>query len=88
MSARWCLILCWLLYCSEAQRGSYQVLVEPQDELQLPDLPYSYDALSPHLDAATLRVHHQGHHKAYTDKTNTALQQWREQVRCCFWPWC
>lgn len=57
-------------------------LVEPQVTLQLPELPFSYDAMLPHLDAATLRVHHQGHHRAYTDKANAVLQQWRDQVRC------
>ena len=60
-------------------------LVEPQDVLVLPELPYDYDSLTPHLDSATLRVHHQGHHKAYTDKTNAALAQWRQEVRMyCF----
>ena len=74
------LSLSCLLGCMRAQRGAYVSLVEPQEVLELPDLPYSYDDLSPHLDAATLRVHHQGHHKAYTDKTNAALKQWRDQV--------
>ena len=29
---------------------------------QTPDLPYSYDALEPHIDEATMRVHHAKHH--------------------------
>jgi Fe-Mn family superoxide dismutase len=41
----------------------------------LPDLPYSYDALEPHLDGATLRIHHQKHHQSYVDKLNAALDQ-------------
>ena len=40
---------------------------------ELPDLPYAYEALEPHIDAATLRVHHQGHHATYVKKLNEAL---------------
>jgi len=39
----------------------------------LPDLPYSYDALEPHIDAATMQIHHDKHHAAYIEKLNTAL---------------
>ncbi len=39
----------------------------------LPDLPYAYDALEPHIDEATMRIHHDKHHKAYVDKLNDAL---------------
>ena len=41
---------------------------------QLPDLPYDYDALEPHISAQTLRLHHQKHHKGYVDKLNEALE--------------
>ena len=40
---------------------------------KVPDLPYDYDALEPHIDAATMRVHHDKHHQAYVDKANAAL---------------
>ena len=40
---------------------------------ELPDLPYPYDALEPHIDEATMRVHHDAHHKAYVDNANAAL---------------
>jgi len=40
---------------------------------ELPDLPYAYDALEPHIDEATMRVHHDAHHKAYVDNANAAL---------------
>ena len=36
----------------------------------LPELPYSKDALSPHISAETLEYHHGKHHKAYVDKLN------------------
>jgi Fe-Mn family superoxide dismutase len=40
----------------------------------LPELPYDYDALEPHIDEKTMRVHHDKHHKGYTDKVNKALE--------------
>jgi Fe-Mn family superoxide dismutase len=45
---------------------------------ELPDLPYAYDALEPHIDAETMRIHHDLHHKAYVDNANAALEgtQW------------
>ena len=47
---------------------------------QVPDLPYDYSALEPHIDEATMRLHHDKHHQAYVDKTNAALEgtQWAE----------
>jgi Fe-Mn family superoxide dismutase len=41
---------------------------------EVPDLPYPYDALEPHIDEATMRVHHDAHHKAYVDNANAALE--------------
>ena len=35
---------------------------------ELPDLPYAYDALEPHIDAETMRIHHDLHHGAYVDE--------------------
>ena len=40
---------------------------------EVPDLPYAYDALEPHIDAETMRIHHDLHHKAYVDNANNAL---------------
>ena len=40
---------------------------------ELPELPYAYDALEPHIDAETMRIHHDLHHKAYVDNANAAL---------------
>jgi Fe-Mn family superoxide dismutase len=41
---------------------------------EVPALPYDYNALEPHIDEATMRLHHDKHHQAYVDKTNAALQ--------------
>jgi len=40
----------------------------------LPALPYSYDALEPHIDKLTMEIHHSKHHQAYVDNLNKALQ--------------
>jgi superoxide dismutase, Fe-Mn family len=40
---------------------------------EVPPLPYAYDALEPHIDEATMRLHHDKHHQAYVDKVNAAL---------------
>lgn len=42
--------------------------------LELPDLPYAYDALDPYMSAETLEFHHDKHHKAYIDKGNELIQ--------------
>jgi Fe-Mn family superoxide dismutase len=40
---------------------------------ELPELPYAYDALEPTIDAETMQIHHDLHHKAYVDNANAAL---------------
>jgi superoxide dismutase, Fe-Mn family len=40
---------------------------------ELPELSYSFDALEPHIDAQTMEIHHDRHHKAYVDNANAAL---------------
>ena len=40
---------------------------------QLPNLPYSYDALEPHIDARTMEIHHSKHHNAYVTNLNNAI---------------
>jgi Fe-Mn family superoxide dismutase len=41
---------------------------------EVPALPYDYGALEPHIDEATMRLHHDKHHQAYVDKANAALE--------------
>ncbi len=40
---------------------------------KLPDLPYAFDALEPHIDAKTMEIHHDKHHAGYTSKLNDAI---------------
>jgi superoxide dismutase, Fe-Mn family len=40
----------------------------------LPDLPYPFDALEPHIDARTMEIHHDKHHAAYVNNVNAALE--------------
>jgi Fe-Mn family superoxide dismutase len=41
---------------------------------ELPPLPYDYDALEPHIDADTMRLHHDKHHQTYVTNLNAALE--------------
>jgi Fe-Mn family superoxide dismutase len=40
---------------------------------ELPQLPYSHDALEPHIDARTMEIHHGKHHNGYTTNLNNAI---------------
>jgi Fe-Mn family superoxide dismutase len=44
-------------------------------DMELPKLPYAYDALEPHIDAQTMTIHHTKHHQGYVDKLNAALKE-------------
>jgi len=48
-------------------------LPPPTEEYQLPPLPYAYDALEPHIDTTTLKIHYTRHHAGYTKGLNTAI---------------
>jgi superoxide dismutase, Fe-Mn family len=55
----------------------------PAGQHTLPPLPYPYDALEPIIGAATIRIHHDHHHKAYVDglnKAELALQEARQRT--------
>lgn len=40
---------------------------------ELPELPYAFDALAPHIDTTTMRIHHGKHHQGYVHKLNEAI---------------
>ncbi|MBB5350450.1 Fe-Mn family superoxide dismutase [Haloferula luteola] len=44
-------------------------------EATLPDLPFAFDALEPHIDAMTMEIHHDKHHAGYVAKLNAALKE-------------
>ncbi len=48
---------------------------------EVPALPYDYNALEPHIDEQTMRIHHDKHHQAYVDKANAALEgtEWADK---------
>ena len=41
---------------------------------ELPELPYSHDALEPNMDTRTMEIHHGKHHAGYTSKLNAAIE--------------
>lgn len=45
---------------------------------QLPDLPYAFNALEPHIDARTMEIHHDRHHAGYVSKVSAALEGYPE----------
>jgi Fe-Mn family superoxide dismutase len=42
---------------------------------EVPPLPYAYNALEPHIDEQTMRIHHDKHHAAYVNNLNAALEK-------------
>ena len=75
-----CFIFLLLSRVQVDEAAIYDRIFQKADKYELPNLPYQYNGLEPYLDERTLIVHHQGHHKAYTDKMNAALHEWREKV--------
>ena len=59
----------------------FEDIAKVLDEYPLPKLNYGYHDFQPFIDEQTMKVHHSGHHSAYTKKMNAALKEWRESVR-------
>lgn len=69
--------------CASAEQSpsGSQTSPEPKPDtttgaIQLPPLPYAYDALEPHIDARTMQFHHDKHHAAYVKNLNAALEKY------------
>jgi superoxide dismutase, Fe-Mn family len=65
-----------LRQASQQPRSDFAATPDEGDPMpyEVPDLPYDYDALEPHIDEQTMRIHHDKHHQAYVDKANAALE--------------
>ncbi|MGN6709859.1 MAG: superoxide dismutase [Candidatus Nitrosocosmicus sp.] len=48
---------------------------------ELPPIPYSYDALEPHIDARTMEIHHTKHHQTYTNNLNAAIEKCPQEIQ-------
>jgi Fe-Mn family superoxide dismutase len=60
---------------SQGYSGSSRPLPPP---FELPPLPYAMDALEPQIDARTMEIHHDRHHKTYVDNLNKAVAEFPE----------
>ena len=54
------------------------VATAQQKPFTLPPLGYAYEALEPHIDTMTMRIHHSAHHNAYVNNLNTIAEKWPE----------
>ncbi len=57
----------------------------PTGPFTLPDLPYAYDALEPHIDTETMKIHHDKHHAAYVNNANKALADHPDLAKMSVW---
>lgn len=52
----------------------------PRQKHTLPDLPYDYGALEPHINAEIMQLHHSKHHAAYVNNLNVAEEKYKEAL--------
>jgi Fe-Mn family superoxide dismutase len=63
---------------SKLKSFGFQKAVDSEGKYVLPPLPYDYNALEPHIDEQTMKLHHDKHHLAYVTGLNTATQKIKE----------
>lgn len=62
------------LFSNPAAYAEKELLNPDGGKFNLPTLPYSYDALEPHIDKLTMEIHHTKHHQGYVTNLNKAIQ--------------
>jgi len=63
-------------WAAEPPRGGRTDVAQNTGSFSLPPLPYGYNALQPHIDAQTMRFHHDKHHAAYVKNLNAAIAKY------------
>ncbi len=63
-------------WAAEPPRGSRTDVAQNTEPFSLPPLPYAYNGLQPHIDAQTMRFHHDKHHAAYVKNLNAAIAKY------------
>ena len=74
-----CFTFTLILHSFDCGQPIYQFNDQVVNQYELPSLPFDYHDLEPYIDTETVKVHHQGHHAAYTKKLNAALENWRQE---------
>jgi superoxide dismutase, Fe-Mn family len=59
---------------AKAENPVFSTVIDQTAPFQLPALPYSFDALEPHIDKMTMEIHHGKHHAAYVTNLNKAVE--------------
>ena len=68
------------LVASSFNNSNGDLKVNAQGEYELPPLPYGYDALEPHIDEQTMRLHHDIHHAGYVRGLNSSLDKINQAI--------
>ncbi len=73
------------VFMAGALATAAQTADAPSGPFKLPELPYAYDALEPHIDTETMKIHHDKHHAAYVNNANKALAGHPDLAKMSVW---